>query len=296
MQTGDIITMHDQFGTSSRAMSPSSVMPPVRRLPQRSPDRADFGLLLGRFAPVGLGQLDSVALLERIDTKYVLTANQLYVALAVLADDYWVLDIDDVRVHPYQTLYFDTADFALYMRHHAGRPIRYKVRSRRYVDTHRSFMEVKVKTTNNRTSKKRIETRSLLTHFTPEASRFVGAYVPFDAGTLEPKLWNTFSRITLVSRHFTERLTLDLDLQFGRAGQATRLPGVAIAEVKQAGINRHSAFVQQMRLLNVHPTGFSKYCIGVALLYEGVKHNNFKDKLCLLDKLMRGDGYVERSH
>lgn len=288
--------MHDQFGTFSLAMSPSSVIPPVSRLPQRSLDSVDFGLLMGRFAPIGLGQLDSVALLDRTDTKYVLTANQLYAALAALADDYWVLDIDDVRVHPYQTLYFDTADFALYMRHHAGRPIRYKVRSRQYVDTHRSFMEVKVKTTHNRTSKKRIETRTLLTAITPEASRFVGAYVPFDTRSLEPKLWNTFSRITLVSRHVAERLTLDLDLQFGRAGQATRLPGVAIAEVKQAGINRLSDFVQQMRQMNVHPTGFSKYCIGVALLYEGVKHNNFKDKLSLLDKLMRGNDYVERSH
>lgn len=290
------MTMHDQFGTSGPMNSLPGAIPPVAGSPLPDLGGIDFDRLMGRFAPIELGQLDSVALLDRTDTKYVLTARQLYSALAALADDYWVLDIDDVRVHPYQTLYFDTADFALYMRHHAGRPIRYKVRSRQYVDTHRAFMEVKVKTTNNRTSKKRIETRTWLTAFTPEASRFVGAYVPFDTGSLEPKLWNTFSRITLVSRHFAERLTLDLHLQFGRAGQATQLPGVVIAEVKQAGINRHSDFVQQMRQMTVHPTGFSKYCIGVALLYTSVKHNNFKDKLCLLDKLMRGNDYVERSH
>lgn len=136
----------------------------------------------------------------------------------------------------------------------------------------------------------------MLTHFTPEVSRFVGAYVPFDTRTLEPKLWNAFSRITLVNTAASERLTLDLDLRFGRAGQTAQLPGVAIAEVKQAGINRNSDFVQQMRMQNIHPTGFSKYCIGVALLYEDVKHNNFKDKLCLLDKLMRGHADVERTH
>lgn len=286
-----------QLGISPDVKSPPN---PMRRLPAAlaawSTSSADFVRLLRQFEPIGLAELDGVALLDRTDTKYVLTADQLYAALAVLRRDYWVLDIDRVRVHPYQTLYFDTADFALYMRHHAGRPIRYKVRSREYVDTHRSFMEVKVKTVNNRTSKKRIETRSLLTHFTPEASRFVGAYLPFDTQCLEPKLWNTFGRVTLVDKQFAERLTLDLDLRFGRDGQAVVLPGVAIAEVKQAGINRHSDFIQQMRALRVHPTGFSKYCMGVAYLYDGVKHNNFKAKLGLLDKLIRENHDVDRTH
>lgn len=285
-----------QLAASSLVIPPARDVSPVGGLAPSSPHSGDFARLLGHFEPIGLGELDGVALLDRTDTKYVLTAGQLYAALAVLDEAYCVLDIEQVRVHPYQTLYFDTADFALYMRHHAGRPVRYKVRSRRYVETHRSFMEVKVKTTNDRTSKRRIETHNLLTHFTPEISRFVGAYVPFDTRTLEPKLWNTFTRITLVSKGFTERLTLDLDLRFGRAGQTAWLPGVAIAEVKQAGINRHSDFIQQMRRLSVHPTGFSKYCIGVALLYTGVKHNNFKDKLCLLDRLMRGNEDVERAH
>lgn len=285
-----------QLSTSGHVIPPANTVLPRMASAGRGHVTADFVRLLRGFDPIGLAELDRVALLDRTDTKYVLTADQLYAALAVLRSDYWVLDIDRVRVHPYQTLYFDTADFALYMRHHAGRPIRYKVRSREYVDTHRSFMEVKVKTVNNRTSKKRIETRTLLTQFTPEASRFVGAYLPLDTRCLEPKLWNTFGRVTLVSKQHAERLTLDLDLRFGRDGQSVGLPGVAIAEVKQAGINRHSDFIQQMRALHAHPTGFSKYCVGVALLYEGVKHNNFKAKLGLLDKLMRGNHDDERTH
>ena len=75
-------------------------------------DSADFRQLLGRFEAIGLAQMDAVALLDRTDTKYVLHTSQLYTALAALSTDYQVLEIDSVRLHPYRTLYFDTADLA----------------------------------------------------------------------------------------------------------------------------------------------------------------------------------------
>jgi hypothetical protein len=281
--------------TSSYTLLVSANTPPSG-LASRIPASADFRRLLDQFEPSGLAQMDAVALLDRTDTKYVLQTSQLYTALAALRTDYRVLDIDGGRVHPYQTLYFDTNDFAMYMRHHAGRPQRYKVRSRQYVDSHRSFLEVKIKTKKDRTSKRRIETGELVTHFTPEASSFVGANVPLDAQALEPKLWNSFMRITLVNKQEPERLTLDLDLRFDDGRRRFDLPGVAIAEVKQEGVNRHSDFVRQMRAMAIHSTGFSKYCIGTALLYPGVKHNNFKDKLRLLERLMGDDSHVYGTH
>ena len=45
------------------------------------------------------------------------------------------------------------------------------------------------------------------------------------------KLFNTFQRITLVSKHSVERLTLDIDLSFQAGGTHAALPGIAIAEV-----------------------------------------------------------------
>jgi hypothetical protein len=59
--------------------------------------------------------------------------------------------------------------------------------------------------------------------------------------------------------------------------------------VKQSGINRGSAFIRAMRELSLHPSGVSKYCVGVSLLYESVKHNNFKPKLRLIDKAAGGN-------
>ena len=251
--------------------------------------------LLDRLDAIDLAHMDEVALLNRTDTKYVLTTDQLYQALAALGSEYRVLDVDGIRLNHYRTLYFDTVDFGLYMRHHAGGRNRYKVRSREYVDTHLSFLEVKHKV-DERTIKNRLQTPAFVTRFTPKTSNFVSAYTPLDPQSLEPKLINGFSRITLVSKYHRERLTLDLNLHFFNDTQNAVLPNIAIAEVKQDGINRHSDFVRYMRAMNIRPSGFSKYCVGVSMLYPHIKHNNFKPHLRLINKLMRGNNNVHRTH
>jgi len=249
--------------------------------------------LVDHFNPINLAQMDGVALLDRTDTKYVMSERQLFSALSSLTGQYQILDIQGIRLNHYRTLYFDTANFALYLRHHADGRNRYKVRSRKYVDTDLSFFEVKHKVNKNRTIKKRIQTPGLIPRFIPETSDFVETHSPLDPHILEPKLWNDFSRITLVSKHRPERLTLDLNLQFFNDHRTVTLPGIAIAEVKQDGIDHDSDFIRHMRAMNIRSTGFSKYCIGVSMLYQQIKHNNFKPKLRLVNKLMRGNNHVQ---
>lgn len=251
-----------------------------------------FAALAARFAPIGLAEMSAVALQDRLDTKFVLSEGQLYDALTALVADYRVLDIHGVRLNRYRTLYYDTADFALFRQHHDGRRNRYKVRARSYVDSRLSFLEVKRKLKRNRTVKERLPTAVLLTRLTPEANAFLNDTLPFAPDELEPRLWDEYTRITLVSRHDQERLTLDLSLRFAchqhnaPPGRAIILPGVAVAEVKQGAHNRNSLFIGRMRAMGVRPIKFSKYCAGVALLHEGVRHNNFKPKLRLVNKLI----------
>lgn len=290
------------MNTQQRSASTGYLIPPLPAqvshptLPGRTPGNAGLRGLLAQFEPIDLTQMDAVALLNRTDTKYVLKASQLITALAALTHEYWVLEIDGVRQHPYETLYFDTPDFAMYMRHHAGRPLRYKVRSRQYVESQRSFLEVKVKANAKRTSKKRVETAALMTRMSPELGPFVESVAPVAANSLAPKLWNTFSRVTLVNKHTPERLTLDVDLRFGNGLDSVVLPGVAVAEVKQESIDRNSEFIRLMRAMAIHPSSFSKYCVGVAMLYQEVKHNNFKPRLQLVEKLIREENHVYRTH
>lgn len=244
--------------------------------------------LLHRFDTISLKQMDGVALLNRTDTKYVLQTVQLQQALAQLTDRYRVLKVKGNRLNHYQTVYFDTPDFALYTRHHDGFRNRYKVRSREYVDSHKAFLEVKFKTNKNRTIKSRLQTPDVVTKFDAQSTDFVHAHYPNDPEMLEPKLWNQFLRITLVSMHSVERLTLDVNLEFRQGHEGAAMPGVAIAEVKQDGFNMQSDFIQQMRTMGVRPSGFSKYCMGVATLYDDVKKNNFKPRMLHVGKLMQG--------
>lgn len=247
--------------------------------------------LLARFEPIQLAEMNRVALLDRTETKYVLSLETLLRALARLDDAYAVLVVAGQRLNRYRTLYFDTADFALYHRHQQGARERYKLRAREYVETRFSFLEIKHKTNKGRTVKSRISTPQLMTALGECPPAFLVENFPYDAAELQPRLWNRYSRITLASRTRPERVTLDVDLAFAWGGQQAALPGVVIAEVKQERSSRDSEFVGLMRAHGVRSTGFSKYCLGVSLLYPEVKHNRLKAKQRLIAKVMQGERY-----
>jgi len=245
--------------------------------------------LLERYEPISLSRIDAAVLMSRIETKYVLNLSQLRAVLEPLAGSYRVLEIRGVRLNRYRTLYFDTAGRDLYASHQAGRANRFKVRSRSYLDSGTSFLEIKRKTNKGRTVKKRIITETLLTRITPEADRLVNDWVPQGLRALQPALWNEFLRITLVSKDRAERATFDLDVRFRAAVTGSTLSGVVIAEIKQESQDRNSDVMQRMRALSIHPTRFSKYCVGTAMLFPEVKHNRFKPVLRLVHRAMRGE-------
>lgn len=245
--------------------------------------------LLTPFEPIGLETMDQVALLARNDTKYVMRAGQLRSVLNGLAEHYRVLVVQGNRLARYRTLYFDTGDFELYRNHHSGKRVRYKVRSREYVDTSQTFLEVKWKAKRERTVKDRVLTPRFVTRWVPDTAGLMELKLLGKALSLEPQVSNEFYRITLVNKELKERVTLDLGLRFQGGGRTVALPGIAVVEVKQEGVTRDSAFVRQMRTAGIRPNGFSKYCIGVSMLYQDVKHNRFKPKLRMVGKLMGGD-------
>ncbi|MCA9901060.1 MAG: polyphosphate polymerase domain-containing protein [Anaerolineales bacterium] len=241
--------------------------------------------ILQQYAPISLGEMADVALQNRTDTKYLMHTHTLLAALSQLQNEYRVLAVTGTRLNHYQTLYFDTADFDLYQRHHAGALNRYKVRSRVYLESELAFFEVKHKTNKKRTVKSRLQTDDFMTKMNGETAVFLQKHYPYEPGALLPVLGNSFTRITLVSRHRPERLTLDFDLTFHRGQQQLSLPSLAIAEVKREGYTQNSDFVKQMHAQRVRPTSFSKYCLGISYLYPPIKQNNFKPLHLLVQKL-----------
>lgn len=248
------------------------------------PSESALDMAIQAFAPTSLQEMDAVALLNRVDTKYVLSTGQLLTALKNLRYQYRVLAINGRRAHSYRTLYFDTPDFALYHAHVTGRAERYKVREREYVDTNIAYLEIKYKDWKQRTDKSRLPVPCHTESLDGRMRDFVGGFLPADSRGLEPKLWNTFQRITLVSVNQTERLTIDLDLSFDNGQSLLTLEDIAIAEVKQDRYSRGSAFAMEMRRQGIRETGFSKYCFGASQLFDEVKKNSQKEKALLIGK------------
>lgn len=241
--------------------------------------------VMSRFQAIDLDSLNQVKLMERTDKKFLVPLKKLPEIFREIEGEYYVLEINNERLLRYQTHYFDTDDDRLYTSHHNGKLNRYKVRKRSYLDTQTSFFEIKFKNNKRKTFKRRIKSDEDPMILNIREKEFVRQNSPIDPDNLRPKSMNQFRRITLTDKRFTERCTIDLNLHFESENQIALLDEFAIIEIKQ---DRHSISSALNRHLNenrIPSTGFSKYCIGRALVEEDLKSNAFKPKIRLLNKL-----------
>lgn len=241
--------------------------------------------ILRKFDPITLEQMDSVKLMDRTDTKFIFAYHQLEDILNIAKQHYYMLEVEGKRASRYKTLYYDTKDLKLYHRHHAGGLNRYKIRHRTYVESNVGYLEVKFKSNKERTIKDRIKFRETPTQWDDQTKTFLESKTPFASEILVPVLWVNYSRITLVSKSSKERLTIDLDLEFERSGERRDFSSLVIAEVKQEKRSA-SPFLQIMKSFTIRTGSVSKYCLGIATMYPGVKKNNFKEKIHLINKII----------
>lgn len=244
---------------------------------QDAPLFDDIDSELSRLTPVSLSEIDSVSLMNRVDTKYVASDELLPSLLSMLRDSYKVLEVEGVRRSPYESLYFDTERRDCYLDHHNGRASRLKFRQRRYKSSGISFFEVKRKS-HGRTDKRRVPIPSIENQLNDESKELLDR-TQSKYTQLLPTIWTVFSRITLVGIGIAERVTIDTNLHFSDDSRDQPLDGVMIIEVKQERNQRGSPIRQCLRQLGVRPMRFSKYCIGSAMLDPNLKRNRFKRKL-----------------
>jgi hypothetical protein len=239
--------------------------------------------ILAGFSPISLEEMDSVKLLNRVDTKFVLSREQLTQILPELSKFYQVLEIQGLRSARYQSLYFDTPKLKYYLNHHNGKPNRFKVRIRKYLDSNLCFLEIKHKK-KGRTDKKRIVISDFEEELSENSVAFIHKHIK-SKPILHTTLWNTFERITLVNNELKERLTLDLGLNFTWDGKQYGYNDIVIAELKQEMSDRMSPSYATFKNHAIRENRMSKYCIGMGLIYRDLKINNFKKKYILLNKL-----------
>ena len=247
--------------------------------------------LLNQFPGISLKDLEKYALMRRFDTKFVVPERQLFQILRKMTTSYSVLEVNGTRLNPYHTTYYDTPDYLFFRQHHNGLRNRCKVRTRTYLSSAASFLEIKQKGTNNQCIKSRIQidTENLIQGNRTED--FISQHCPVSENQLEVKLNNTFLRFTMVNPVDIERVTIDLGLSLFNDYEEVVLPGVAVVEVKQARLHDQTPLVGALHAAHLHSQGFSKYCIGVSLLEAQVKHNHFKKNLIQLDKIISKGQY-----
>lgn len=233
------------------------------------------------FRPITLEEMSAVRLMNRTDTKYVISLRQLAELLLFARDYYMAQETLGERLIEYSTLYFDTDDWQMLRAHVSGRKTRQKVRARTYVGSKLTFVEIKKKDNHGRTRKKRIKVDEMpASAFTPDEADFVTTNSAFQALTLMPAVANNFRRITLVNNEMTERLTIDLDLRLTnvRNGNEALLDQTVIVEVKRDG-RASSHIIDWLRAHGIRKSGFSKYCYGALLTDPTLPVGTMKPKI-----------------
>ena len=245
----------------------------------------ELSSILAQFEPTSLEEMEMVKLMDRTDTKFTFNISQLELVLNEVNDDYKVLEVEGKRLSRYKTLYFDTEDLDLYLRHHAGQLNRYKIRHRTYVESNLGFLEVKFKNNKGRTVKNRIKNLEVPENWSGKNQVFLNNMLPFEPSVLVPTIWVNYSRLTLVNKKSAERLTIDLDLEFVKDGKTINLSNLVIAEVKQEK-RKASPILSVLKKHHIREGSISKYCMGIAMTTDSIKKNNFKVKLLNLKNIL----------
>ena len=238
-----------------------------------------------KFEAITLQEMDSVKLMNRVDTKFILSLKKAQNLLPELIKDYKILEINGNRMSNYESVYFDSPKYKLYLDHHKKKQDRYKVRFREYIESNLCFLEVKHKS-KGRTDKRRVLVDSLETSLNEDHKSFISK-AGLSLDDLNLVLQNSFTRITLVGKNNHERLTLDLNLTYKKHDKEVKMNDLVIAELKQENLNRNSEFYKLTKRHLIRPFRVSKYCIGMITLLgkKNIKYNRFKKKLLKIDKL-----------
>lgn len=244
--------------------------------------------IIESFKPINLADIGEVSLLDRLDYKYIFHIDKVKHLLKALSENYYILEIDSYRIHPYKTLYFDTSDFKLFNMHQNGRKNRFKFRTRQYSASGHVFNEVKLKTNKGKTIKKRISRSQFQTEIDNKFSNLIIENTIQNPTDLIPAIYIYFDRITFCDFNKSERLTLDLKLNFEDtfSDKIKSFNNMVILEVKQDRLNRTSNINDILNKLRIFPMGSSKYCLGIYHIKDNIKKNNFKPKNRFINKVL----------
>jgi len=242
--------------------------------------------ILNEFESLPLSEIKKVELMNRVDRKYLTDYSTFLKLMKMIKDDYFIQESGGKRLFRYFTLYFDTIDKEMFIRHHNGFLVREKIRTRCYSESGVNFFEIKKRDNKGFTRKKRIWIKN--GELNSEIVDFLNTNSCLKKDDIAGCIQTKFERITLVNRLRSERVTIDLNLEFENkcTGRNFSLGDLVIIEIKQDS-RGNSTMRDCLKDMRIKETGFSKYCIGSILTDNTLKRNLFKTKLMQIDKITK---------
>src|SRR5699024_5739357 len=179
--------------------------------------------------PTTLAHVTGVADLQtRTDRKYLIPVAEWRALVTRFHERLRVLEMSGLRQFDYESVYFDTPDLLAYHRHAHGRRVRFKVRTRSYLDSAQSTLEIKTRGGRGETVKDRHQYR-LEDRY--ELSSAAHALVderlrdqPRDQRRAVRKI-QRYLRSTLLDVVSASRLNCDVGLTLKDARDSRRAPG-----------------------------------------------------------------------
>lgn len=243
--------------------------------------------IVAELPPIGLADLGSAALLDRVDAKFIVPRALLGEFLSRCAQSYHALELNGHRQGRYQTTYFDSPDLSMYRAHLTGRAVRRKLRARSYLDTAATFLEIKARDNRGRTRKSRVAVHgnhgNAIDSLTELPEELTNGLVH---SALVPVLNTNFTRVALVDTARSERMTIDTGITFESDTVCRVFPSMSCIEIKQAH-RGYSPALAALSALGQRPAQFSKYCVAVACLVPGIPTHRFKPALKQLHRIER---------
>jgi len=231
---------------------------------------------LANLDPVSLDILiESADLQTRRDRKYLVPLSLL--GSLIKGTSRKALDIDGKRSFRYESVYFDTPALVSYQAAAHRRRLRFKVRTRSYLDSGVSWLEVKTRDQRGLNAKERlaydIEQRATLA---APGLHFLRTYeqIAPSSHELHATLTTRYHRATLLDEGSGSRTTIDTNVEWETpAGSRTGLPGLAIVETKTDGAS--CEIDHRLWSMHIRPRKISKYCTGLAALTPGLPANKW---------------------
>jgi len=240
------------------------------------------------FSTLSLSELNAKAsYLKRIDRKFLVTKTQFKELLNDLKENFQVLEIKGKKIFDYDNVYMDTKDYLFYNQHENGEKSRTKVRTRLYKDSNLAFFEYKQKKwwiTRKFRYDFPVEEHGIITKGKKRFFDWVWQSLYEDKKTpdISPSIQTIYKRITLVSKDWSERLTIDFDIKTknlrNRDSKEIDLKNLVIIESKS--LNKDCSSFEIMTKYNIEQSSScSKYSLWIVYAWLAEKYDTFKDTM-----------------